>query len=137
MTKSTFRGTNTPPWKDQGKGAKDTNPSMGDSKFPYSSTGPEREMRREMTHSEGAARAKHIATDTKQHPMFNNRRPDTRGRWRGERSAQSMGSPLTCLIARAGYCYHAERMRYAVQCPVVYSRRVGDRARYAGESLLP
>ena len=44
----------------------------------YSSNGNEREMRKETTHSEAAARAKHIATDTTP-PMFNNKKPDTRG----------------------------------------------------------
>jgi hypothetical protein len=36
----------------------------------HSSAGKEREMRKEMTHSEEAARAAHIRTDTKQHPAL-------------------------------------------------------------------
>ena len=56
------------------------NPMHGEAKSSkYSSAGNEREMRKNLTHSEKAARAKHIATDTKQHPMFKGRKPDTRG----------------------------------------------------------
>jgi hypothetical protein len=49
---------------------KGPNPFAGDSKVKHSSTGVEKEMRREATHSEEAARAKHTKQDSQQHPAL-------------------------------------------------------------------
>jgi hypothetical protein len=55
-------------------------PMSGEAKSSkFSSAGNESQMRKELTHSEAAARAKHIKTDTKQVLNFNNKKPDTRG----------------------------------------------------------
>jgi hypothetical protein len=82
MSHTTFRGDNEPAWKDGGNKliGPQGDPAHGEAKSgKHSSAGKESQLRKEATHSEEAARAKHIAMDTKQHPMFNNRKPDTRG----------------------------------------------------------
>jgi hypothetical protein len=69
-------GTKTPERKTTGA----YNPMHGDSKMKHSSSGPERELRRGLTHSEEAARAQHRKTGIEQnHPVFDPKRPDTRG----------------------------------------------------------
>jgi hypothetical protein len=82
MAHSTFKGENTPAWKEQGKGGKGPqgDPMSGEARSgKHSSAGPEREMRKEMTKTEEAARQAHRRTDTKDHPSFNNAKPTTRG----------------------------------------------------------
>ena len=78
MAHNSFKGDNTPAWKDMST-PKGPGPTAPDSKVKHSSTGPEKEMRREATHSESAARQKHTKQDAQQHPSFNNAKPTTRG----------------------------------------------------------
>ena len=69
MAHTTFRGETDPIWKQTG-GNNGPGPTAADSKVRHSSTGPEREMRREMTKTEEQARAKHAKQDAQQHPGF-------------------------------------------------------------------
>jgi hypothetical protein len=71
MAHTTFRNDGEAAWKDMST-PKVPGPTAADSKVRHSSTGPEREMRREMTHSEEQARAKHTKQDAQQHPGFAN-----------------------------------------------------------------
>jgi hypothetical protein len=69
MSHTTFRGPNEPAWKDNSQ-PKGPGPTAADSKVKHSSTGPEREMRREASKTPEQARAKHKAVDTKDHPAL-------------------------------------------------------------------
>jgi hypothetical protein len=70
MAHTTFRGPNDPVWKGSQPNPTTKGPNSADSKVRHSSTGPEREMRKNLTKTEEAARAAHIRTDTKQHPAL-------------------------------------------------------------------
>jgi hypothetical protein len=78
MAHTTFRGPNEPAWKDNSQ-PKGPGPTAADSKVRHSSTGPEREMRKNLTKTEETARQAHRSTDVKDHPSFNNAKPTTRG----------------------------------------------------------
>jgi len=78
MAHTTFRKDGEAAWKDMST-PKGPGPTAADSKVKHSSTGVEREMRKEATKTEEQARAKHTKQDTQQHPSFNNAKPTTRG----------------------------------------------------------
>jgi hypothetical protein len=69
MAHTTFRHDGEAAWKDMST-PKGPNPFAGDSKVRHSSTGPEREMRKNLTKTEEAARQAHRQTDTKDHPAL-------------------------------------------------------------------
>jgi hypothetical protein len=69
MSHTTFRGPNEPAWKDNSQ-PKGPGPTAADSKVKHSSTGPEREMRKNLTKTEEAARLAHRRTDTQDHPAL-------------------------------------------------------------------